>query len=257
MFNWSIEWIIGDGVSISFWFDSWNGAPLVNPIERAQRPPLPSCSLRDAAPLIHTLAPELEVRTTLIFSNCRDELKWRWERNGTYSSKSAYSMLIGGGKIKWSFARTWCYSIPPTVKIFVYHLLLGKILTHDVMIRRRMNVHPNCIMCNNCPGESALHLIFLCPYAVAVLIAVSRLMGQQIMVPGLSVQQIWYSSRRMYRTHHQQTISRKIWETRFVATCWFLWKQRNKVIFGGKLKPPEFLAKDIMLESELWIKYVK
>lgn len=252
-FNWSLEWIVGDGSAISFWFDPWNGAPMIDQMPPGHRPTSPSCSLRDAALIMHILAPEVEVTNTLTFSNCRDELRWRWTSAGVYTSKSAYEMIIGGGMIKWSCHRIWKYKIPATVKIFTYHLFLDKILTHEVMIRRRIRVSPGCVMCNNCPAESALHLLFLCPYAVAMWMALANLTGQSFMTPEMSVQQIWRKAWHTFRSQSPLRATHRVWETRFAAAVWLLWKQRNRVVFGGPRKPPAMLAEDIMVESNLWL----
>lgn len=45
---------------------------------------------------------------------------------------------------------------------FCSYCLEKKILTHDVMENRRMNVKMSGLMFDNCLRESALHLIFLC-----------------------------------------------------------------------------------------------
>lgn len=260
IFHWSTEWIIGDGMSISFWFDSWNGQPLADLRDTNSRPAMPNCSLRDAAPIMLSLAPDIEVLHPLTFLFCRDEIRWRWTSNGRYSSKPVYEVLIGGGRVKWGFSKIWKFPVPQTVKIFLNLMLQNKILTHDTMIRRRIYVELGCVLCNNCPMESCLHLFFLCPYATAVWFSLSILTGQMLMRPAMSVEQIWNESEQRciqrYGSNNNRR-NKKIWEARFGATCWLLWKQRNRVIFGEGLNPPQMLANDVVVESQLWLNCIR
>lgn len=120
------------------------------------------------------------------------------------------------------------------------------------MRKRRIACDLKCILCNNCPVESSLHLLFLCPYAVAVWFNLSRIVGFHLMTPGLTVQQIFLQSRDTARVRR---IQEKIWAPIFVAACWQLWKERNKKNLGGQVRPPEILAYEIAQDSELWRRY--
>lgn len=77
------------------------------------------------------------------------------------------NMMIGGGKIGWQFLEVWKCKAPHCQDICVPNDW-RKILTHDVIERRRVHCNMRCLMCNDCPVESALHLLFLCPYASSI-----------------------------------------------------------------------------------------
>lgn len=66
------------------------------------------------------------------------------------------------------FKGIWKARVPPSVKVFSIMLLKGKIPTHDMLRARGIHCEMPCPMCSNCPCESVLHLIFLCPFAVEV-----------------------------------------------------------------------------------------
>src|SRR5664279_1592685 len=100
-----------------------------------------------------------------------------------YSAISIYRVLIGIGKIKWPYMEIWKSKLPPTVKVFTVMLLRDKQLTHEVMKKRRVQCEPHCIICNNCPIESAAHFVILCPFATHVWFLMSNTVGYSLMRP--------------------------------------------------------------------------
>ena len=118
-----------------------------------------------------------------------------------------------------------------------------------------MHVDQKCLICRNCPRESALHLLFLCPYAVTVWNCTSMALGYQLMVPDISVQHIWASScERLSRAGANMKI---LWASAFYCTVWHVWKQRNEVVFGGTLLPPMRLSERIVHECHMWKKFAQ
>lgn len=250
IFRWSTEWKIGTGEAISFWFDAWQGQPLIKLLEPGGRPTQPKISLRDAAPIVTTLLPESDLTVTLN-SGC-DSILWKWTASGIYSANSVYKMLTTGGRIEFDHMYVWRLPIPPTVRIFAYLMLQDRILTGEVMERRNMATQNRCVMCRNCPSESTLHLLFLCPNAVQVWFRVAAHFGFRIMVPRLTVDDIMVVSRRQAEMEGERC--RKIWNSLFMCTCWLIWKQRNNKIFTGKLTPPDIVASRVIEETLLWMK---
>lgn len=196
IFIWSTEWSIGDGTMISFWFDNWEETPLV---DQGARMPLPAISLREATDRYHL--------TNLNFRDATDELRWRWTTTGLYSAKSVYSMMCSAGRVNWHFNKIWKLCIPPTVRVFIFLLLKGKILTRDVMLRRHFQCKPNCVLCDNNQDEFALHLLFTCSYAQRVWHKVSAITGINMLDVKDSIQETWMASAAFIRT--QQTKKRR------------------------------------------------
>jgi hypothetical protein len=70
-FNWSTEWSVANGASISFWFDSWAGLPLCGIFCKQYRQQSQRTSLLQASQTLHLLLPNLRrqehqhVETTL------------------------------------------------------------------------------------------------------------------------------------------------------------------------------------------------
>lgn len=127
-------WQIGDGASISFWYDAWSGEAKM--LATSRRMHNSFIALKDAWPSRDTLYPNLCSTQTVDFNAQSDTLIWRWENSGRYTAKSAYRMFSGNGMIKWEFNFTWKCRVPPTVRIFAFLLLQDRILTKDVLERR-------------------------------------------------------------------------------------------------------------------------
>ena len=147
-------------------------------------------SLRQAWPIQATLEPNRPILQQIHFTQETDTLEWRWDKSGKYTSSSAYGILTGGGMTKWPFPKIWKCKVPPTVRIFAYLMLQGKVLTRDVLRRRGIQVERKCVLCSNCPVESGLHLFYLCPYTVEVWFHISNNLNIALIKPGLTIQSI-------------------------------------------------------------------
>lgn len=250
VFLWCTEWSVGDGNSISFWFDSWMGIP-VHTSNRDM--PLQYLSLREAWPTRHLLDQDRIFPDELTFSGDQDMIVWRWETSGVYTAKSVYRMLSGGGLIKWHFQYTWKSKVPPSAKLFAYFMLHGKILTREVLRRRGMHLGMHCALCQDCPVESIVHVLFLCPYAVTVWFNVALLLDRPIFQIAGTVHQIWEAS--WAKVQQQGGMSKQDWCSRFICVAWSIWKQRNMVIFRDEYIDAKFVAVKAVQEMSLWKKY--
>lgn len=250
IFRWSTCWVIGDGAAISFWYDAWHNRPLLYSLETGQKPTQPKISLRDAIPIAHTLLPSTDLEVVL--SQRRDQVLWKWTASASYTAKSIYKMFVTGGKVRCENSYVWQLPVPPTVRIFVYFMLKGKILTGDVRVRRKMSNEGSCQMCRNCPSESVLHLLFLCPNAVQIWFGVSLQMGFRVMIPRMAIEEIICKSRE--QAHMEGVQQAKLWDSVFWCTCWMIWRQRNELIFSDKLLPPHIVVHRIIGEAMLWTK---
>jgi zinc-binding in reverse transcriptase len=90
-------------------------------------------------------------------------LLWKLTGHEIYTANSFYNLFVGTGKRRCIFPTLWKSKAPPSV-IFFYTLLNYKLLTKQVMKRRKMqHGATNCVTCRQCPMEFALYLFFLCP----------------------------------------------------------------------------------------------
>lgn len=57
----------------------------------------------------------------------------------------------------------------------------------------------------------------------------------------------WLEARQHFRTGY-----RELFDTVFMLTCWFIWKERNGRIFEHRSRTPEQLVHDIKEELMIW-----
>lgn len=246
-FHWSAYWQIGSGTTISFWQDSWQGAPLAP----ENQPCFPNISLAEALPLIHLIAPDLQLTDPISLMNQKDQLSWRWIASGTYSASSFYKAVMWEGKIRWNFMIAWQCKAPTTVRIFSNLMLMEKVLTYDAMTNRGIQCDARCVVCSTGETETALHLFFQFLYAQVMWRLVARSLGREIMYQGHSVQHIWEQSWRMVRD--SGAFNGKTWATWFACTCWWLWKERNGIVFRGQNLGHRVLLKKILDDERIWL----
>lgn len=118
------------------------------------RPHNPYVSLRDAVLAIELIALEYAEDVSQVgFTQKKDSISWKWETNGFYTAKSVYDAIKGGGMIRDNYTYVWRSKVLPTVRVFGFLLLKNRLLTHDNMQHRNMNVSLPCMLCGNCPIE--------------------------------------------------------------------------------------------------------
>lgn len=227
IFNMSVSWAIGDGTCISYWFDDWGKGALVPAGTRQINRSLSIRSASADAELLQGLA--------INFSDQPDVLTWKWSQTGLYTSKSIYAVLTGVGKIRWNFSHIWKSNTPPKVRIFIHLMLLGKILTKEVMDRRNFHCDLDCVMCSGQQHETVTHLMIECPFAHNIWDKVSMAANIVPLTSNSSIQNSWT------RAQPQSKVARKKWMIWISATCWHLWKERNSRIFEGR----NFVATDL------------
>lgn len=211
LFNWSTTWIIGDGNVISFWYDHWRELPLIQTGSRCFNR---AWSLQSASQHIH-----LPVNLT---AGQLDELIWRWNANSDYSAKSCYQTMVGGGLIKWEFSMIWRFSIPPTVKFFLFLMMRNKLLTREVLLRRSFHLPDHsCPMCDTGSMETTLHLFFQCAHSLTIWCKVEGLLNFRVLVPANSVEEVWRRSSQLPVNSRPFRLKRRIM---FASVCWSIWR---------------------------------
>ncbi|KAJ3670302.1 hypothetical protein LUZ60_010626 [Juncus effusus] len=107
--------------------------------------------------------------------------------------------------------------------------------------------NPMCEMCRLVP-ETAVHLFSDCAYAVGVW---SHIMAQwNILATDTHYFQKWRSTTRLLSRTNQIS-----WHTSWAATCWSIWRERNRRIFTNKRRPHRLLVMEINSLSDQWLKH--
>lgn len=138
LFQWFTSWSIKSGQNISLWFDRWQHEALRTHGDGLPRPAAYAISLADMMTHFSELCPTVQQP---ILVQGRDILQWRWCNSGIYTANNAYEVMQGGGKVKWGYAAIWKAKCPATAKIFAFLMIRNKILTQDVLRKRRILIH--------------------------------------------------------------------------------------------------------------------
>ena len=165
---------VRDGCQIRFWEDTWLGTTPLN----VQYPSLYRIVRHKFVTIKQVLGqvnPDISFRRTISgprltawndlltrlgavqLSAESDIFKWNLHLNGRFSVKSMYDALVHN-EVPSDNRKLWKLKIPLRVKIFLWFLNKGVILTRDNLARRNWQGSKKCVFCNH--NESIKHLFF-------------------------------------------------------------------------------------------------
>lgn len=159
-----------------------------------------------------------------------DRFLWRFNQSGDYTVKSGYKILSSElpngnmmGPELWKVL--WKMNIPAKVALFIWKLLNDGISVRHELIRRNMQVDPNCPLCGE-SEETIVHLFLTCEM----------------------VRTIWFGSFLSIRISKRKQLTCKQWIVEWLTKIinmsvpdqlvygiflliWCIWLHRNDVVF--------------------------
>ena len=93
------------------------------------------------------------------FTQNQDKVSWKWSLKGVFIVKSTYDRLTSDDNGE-SYSRIWKAKFPYKIKIFIWLIEQGAILTKDNVLRRKWVGDPSSSFCDDM--ESTNHLFFTC-----------------------------------------------------------------------------------------------
>uniref|UniRef100_A0A8I6Y312 Reverse transcriptase zinc-binding domain-containing protein n=1 Tax=Hordeum vulgare subsp. vulgare TaxID=112509 RepID=A0A8I6Y312_HORVV len=232
------RFIIGNGENTRFWEDTWLGAqplalqyPLLYNI--AQRKQTTVAAVLRQTPL------NIQFRRALIgnrwvrwlhlvrrlmdisLSDYPDSIRWRLTTNGTFSVKSMYDHIIDTSPISKSM-NIWKVKVPLKIKIFMWFVHKGVVLTKDNLAKRQWKGNKRCSFCQT--HEMIKHLFLDCPMA--------KLLWRSIQItfnitPPTSIHMLFGTWLDGVNVLYAKLIR--------VGTCailWAIWNCRNDLVFN-------------------------
>ncbi|CAN1745190.1 Putative ribonuclease H protein At1g65750 [Linum perenne] len=149
-----------------------------------------------------------------------DEWIWGGESNGSFSIKSAYSIVcrseISGSQDMWK--QIWGWRGPNRIRCFLWLAIQEKLLTNSSRVRRNLTRDATCTLCQD-PDESAAHILRDCSFAAEAW----RKLGSFDVSSDA-----WRGDFKEWMVRNLKADSEFI----FGVHCWMLWKARNERLFA-------------------------
>jgi hypothetical protein len=138
-----------------------------------------------------------------------------------YSTKRMYNTLIGEHDTPQPILDIWNTCNIPRQKFFAWLMLHNRLNTKDMMIKKNFYVEfSDCIICEEWPVESNMHLFFECSFSQSFWWAI----GME-----------WNSDMDLYSmiADAKNRYSHNFIMEILITGCWSIWEQRNDAIFRG------------------------
>ena len=174
---------VGDGRGTLFWMDRWADGGRINDMfprlankvkmrvwqRRTVEEACRGAWLTDIGPdltdvELYEFFQLWELTANVTLTEAPDRLEWCWERDGVYSTKSAYKAFFGAMTIDPMSEQIWKSRAPLTLKFFAWLVAKNRCWTAD-RLRRRGLQHPlRCPLCDQ-GDETIEHLLISCVVA--------------------------------------------------------------------------------------------
>jgi hypothetical protein len=232
--------LIKNGSQVRFWEDTWLGNSTLreqypslyniarhkqdtivevfstSPLNISWRRDLIGCKLTAWNDLVPRLA-------NIVLNQESDEFQWNLHTNGQFLVKSHYLAMIHSD-IPNLNKHLWKLKAPLKIKIFMWYLQRGVILTKDNLAKRSWQGSKVCYFCHK--DETIQHLFFECrfPQAVWSMIHADLGLSQPRSVSNIFGSWLWGLEKDL----------KPLILLGVAATCWPLWLCRNDIIFRNK-----------------------
>jgi hypothetical protein len=152
-----------------------------------------------------------------------DSVVWLLGKKGKFTVKSVYNALTSSSNGVY-YKKIWRGKIPEKIKIFLWLISNGAILTRDNLVKRNRQGDPSCVFCDN--EETISHLFFQCPVARAIWLVVAKCFGASNIPTNFQQCWIWCDKWLPFgEKYHPWGIA---------AICWAIWKCRNRAVLTKK-----------------------
>ncbi|KAJ1688151.1 hypothetical protein LUZ63_019541 [Rhynchospora breviuscula] len=172
-------------------------------------------------------------------------LTWKWSTTGDYSAASAYRLLADPGMRSPYHKLLWKIKAPPKVQIFLWLILLDRVLTQQNLVRRNWPSITSCQCCSEGCMETSVHLFVHCNFAKQIWTQLQIRFNLPLLTFTTDLPAFWLQNR--------ETIGPS-WDIIWAASSWAIWKERNSRIFGSNRLTAMRLLVEICATIEVWKK---
>ncbi|KAI5351664.1 hypothetical protein L3X38_004555 [Prunus dulcis] len=183
---------IGDGKSVRIWGDKWVPRPatfavITSPLDGMENTKVSELICNEGSPQwdlqkLNDLFLPVDVvdivRIPLSFRAPPDRIVWNYDKHGLFTVKSAYRVALrvtSGDEDESSSSNSdtsmlwrhiWNANVPTKLKIFAWRVAHDILPTKANLIKKGVDMQDMCMFCGDIT-ESALHVLAMCPFAVA------------------------------------------------------------------------------------------
>lgn len=115
----------------------------------------------------------------------RDKIRWLGTRNGSFTVKSAYNLLLNesqyihdiqnSGVPLFPWKKLWKVQLPPKILHFIWRILHNCVATRDKLHKVVDNIDPLCPLCK-CNDETCQHFLLDCPISKRLWFALDHIL---------------------------------------------------------------------------------
>lgn len=187
-----------------------------------------------------------------------DYRAWRHNKSRDVTVKYGYMLawnisradLIREAEMRPSFndlkVEVWTLQTVAKIKSFIWRVLSGIVLLGDVVSSKGLNMDIRCQICG-LDGESANHSLFTFSLARQV----RALSSYPCLVDDFNPEPVHQNLHTLFQNRKCKSIPEELRRC-FPLIIWFLWKNRNNVLFEGKFYLASETMEKIMVESDCW-----
>ncbi|KAK1314390.1 hypothetical protein QJS10_CPA06g02156 [Acorus calamus] len=252
----AIGWELGSGTSIHFWLDRWCGEERLGDIapdimrlainskgtvdqffQREEGAGLWSIPLSrarlteaEAGQYVRMMA---QVERYVVCPDRADRIIWRPTSAGEYVVKRGYAWWrerrMGTSPSYPKFKQVWKPKMPLKIKVFMWLLFQGRLLTKAYRSKWVANEPTTCALCDAAP-ETIDHLFCECIFVQQFWREVGQRTGLSTQFQNL--EELWVAGRELERAR-QTGMTKEKSQVIVPAAAWTIWRARNEVIFRG------------------------
>ena len=263
---------IGDGKRALFWSSAWldgqrpcDVAPHLFAISRRKNRTLQQALLdnnwiRDINLQHHNFSAQHLAEYTHLWQATRriilrmgtpDNLSWKFEENGEYTTSSAYhAQFIGATKNNFE-ALIWKPWAPPKCKFFSWLAIQNRVWTADRLEARRWPNQGTCTLCR-LHAETGLHLFRDCRFTKRLWKEIATWTQNSNLHPSAwphsETLENWWTAMS-----NAPSTRRKGLRSLIILVCWEVWKERNSRVFEHTESTNFMVLQRIKDEARLWI----
>ncbi|KAL6319792.1 hypothetical protein AAG906_036851 [Vitis piasezkii] len=153
---------------------------------------------------------------------------WKGGKNGKFEVKEAYELLISHSTLLFPKKGIWVENVPSKLAFFAWEATWGRVLTLDRLQKRGWQLPNRCYLCG-IDEENVNHLLIHCTVASVLWGIVLGLFGAQWVFPE-TVKEAIVSWKGSFVGKKRE----KIWRSIPLFIFWTVWKERNRLAFGGR-----------------------